>query len=187
MDESERKEVRRKQQRIRRTNQLIANAKALSSQRKCNGKAKIKDENGNLIIGENGKPLRGPCPNAPIKGGSVCMAHGGRIKRIKAKAARVMASLVEPALVALGEMIEQTEHMPSRLGAIRTVLERAGDNAIGALKKAEAVDSRPVINIGIAVSGVPIPTPQVKVGLIPTVSEPQATDLEIVPDRDDSE
>ncbi len=166
---AEQKEGRRVAQRIRRTNELVKTAKSFTRS-KCNGKAKLRDEAGNILLGEDGKPLRGPCPNYPIKGGSVCMAHGGSVKRIRRTAQKRMLALVEPAMVALGEIIEQNDHMPSKLGAVRTVLERAGDNVIGALKKAETTDTRPIINIGIAVGGVPGAKAEgVKIGLLPTL------------------
>lgn len=181
----ERKAVRRTQQRLRRANALIKEAATLvPGERKCNGKVKVKDENGNVILDENGRYSMRPCTNAPIKGGTVCPAHGGRIDRVKKNAARRLAAMVEPSLVRLEALIQQEEHLPTALGAIRTVLERAGDAAVGPLKTKVDVDTRPIINIGIAVGGVPGKAPDVKVGLIPGAT---ATNAEIVEDDGDEE
>lgn len=75
--------------------------------------------------------------------------------------------MVEPALIRLEALMDQTDHLPTALGAVETILKRAGDNAIGVPKKVEQADMRPVINIGIAVGG--ITQPDIKVGLLPSL------------------
>ena len=67
-----------------------------------------------------------PCQKAAIAGGTVCSTHGGRAPQVK-EAARVrLALLVDPAIGRLGELIKQTENSASALGAVNSVLDRAG-------------------------------------------------------------
>lgn len=37
-----------------------------------------------------------PCQHAPIKGGTVCLTHGGRAPQVKRKAAERLADLIDP-------------------------------------------------------------------------------------------
>lgn len=39
---------------------------------------------------------RGPCRQAPIKGGVVCVTHGGRAPQVKRKALERLADLIDP-------------------------------------------------------------------------------------------
>lgn len=151
-------------QRIRRGMQLVKDAQTLEKgERMCRGTSAVRDAEGNKVIGPDGKVLRKPCRKPPIKGGRVCSFHGGSAGHVKAAANRRMLALVEPAISRLGVLIEQDTHLATALGAIRTVLERAGDSAIGALKKDTGdKDSRPVINIGIKVGGIANPHVEVQ-------------------------
>lgn len=126
--------------RVRKANELIDQATALQTgERKCKGTKK------------NGEP----CGKFAIKGGTVCPTHGGSAPQVKAKAAKRLLAMVEPSIIRLEALVHQTEHMPTALGAIRTVLERAGTNPIGALKDASAdKNAKPIIQIGIAVGGI---------------------------------
>lgn len=143
-------EKARVQQRIRRSLLMVQQAPEVVKQRKC----RAKNAAGN------------PCGKYAIKGGSVCPTHGGSAPQVKKRAALRLLAMVEPALVELQEVVMQNVHLPSKVAAIRTVLERAGDEAIGALKQKVAdQDSRPVINIGIKVGG--IDKPIVSVGMLP--------------------
>lgn len=161
-------EKERVQQRVRRVRALVKDAPGVVDrpvpQRKCKAQTK------------QGKP----CGKYAIKGGRVCPTHGGSAPQVKKAAAKRLLAMVEPALVELQELVMQNVHLPSKLGAIRTVLERGGDNAIGALKKqAEAPDARPIINIGIKVGG--IDKPIVSVGMLPSAVD-AAEEGEIVGD-----
>ena len=124
-----------------RTNKMIAQASELrEGERKC------------TTIKSNGQR----CGKYAIKGGFVCPTHGGSAPQVRAKANKRLLALVEPALVRLEDLMHQDVHPPTALGAIRTVLERAGSNTpIGALNKDPGV-SKPshVVNIGIAVGGI---------------------------------
>lgn len=130
----------------------------------------LRDADGNI--------QRRPCKNYAIKGGTTCMSHGGATKAVRNRANKRLLVMVEPALVQLNEIVHQNEHMPAKLGAIRTILERAGANALGALQSQGQADTRPIINIGIKVGGIGAP---VKVGILPA----PAIEAEVVDDDGD--
>jgi hypothetical protein len=160
-------ERRKTQQRVRRVLALVENAPKVVAQRKCTAK------------NQAGKP----CGKYAIKGGSVCPTHGGSAPQVKKAAAKRLLAMVEPALVELQELVIQNGHLPTKLGAIRTVLERAGDEAIGALKKqAEEKDTRPIINIGIKVGGIAQPTVLVGMQAKQLPAGEEAVDGEVVDD-----
>lgn len=164
---TERKKV---QQRVRRVLALVKTAPDVVKQRKCKATNSL------------GKP----CGKYAIKGGRVCTTHGGSAPQVKKAAAKRLLAMVEPALVELQELVVQNVHLPTKLGAIRTVLERAGDEAIGALKqRAEEANTRPIINIGIKVGG--IAQPQVVVGMraLPTPDSVDAVEEGVIVGDDD--
>lgn len=159
-------EQRKATQRLRRVRELITTAPEVIARRKCKA------------IKKTG--IR--CGKWAIKGGSVCPTHGGSAPQVKKKAALRLLAMVEPALVELEELVVQNGHLPTKLGAIRTVLERAGDEAIGALKqRAEEKDTRPKIFIGIKVGGIANPGGSLTVGVqqLPAGDE-DATEGEVV-------
>lgn len=183
-------EKERVEQRLRRATALEKTAKeVVLGKQKCVGRSKVRDAERNPVIGPDGKPLMKPCGNPPIKGGTVCKFHGGLAPQVKALAQQRLLEIVEPGITRLHELILQDVHLPTSLGAIRTVLERAGDEAIGPLKKqAEEKDTRPVINIGIKVGG--IDKPQVIVGMQAKPLPPGDDDVqegEIVGDDNDTD
>ncbi len=133
------KQAREGMQRLR-TNRLVAQALELrEGERKCR------------VTKKNGKK----CGKYAIRGGFVCTHHGGSAPQVRASANKRLLALVEPSLVRLGDLIQQSEHMPTALGAIRTVLERAGSTTpIGPINK-DPGESAPkqIVNIGIAIGG----------------------------------
>jgi hypothetical protein len=140
--------------RVRRAKNLVKLAPEFQARRRCKA------------MKTNGKE---PCGLWAIKGGTVCVRHGGSSPQVKRAAALRLLSMVDPALVQLQELVIQNDHLPTKLGAIRTVLERAGDEAIGPLKtRPDAKDTRPIINIGIKVGG--INTPKLLSNFEPQVS-----------------
>jgi len=66
------------------------------------------------------------CKHPPIKGGTVCVAHGGSIPAVKAAAQRRMIQLIDPALAVLYRAMTECEEWPSRIRAALGVLDRAG-------------------------------------------------------------
>lgn len=165
-------------QRLRRSKALVKSAATLHEvERRCNGSSIVRDEHRQPILGPDGKVQRKPCGNAPIKGGTVCKFHGGNLPQVKAAAQRRLLAMVIPSLVRLNDLIHQDTHLATSLGAIRTVLERAGDEAIGALKKnTEDTSNRPQIIIGIKVGG--IANPHVEVTNLPAAEPDESDDIE---------
>lgn len=178
---AERKAAKRVAQRVRRANQLVKTAATiLEGERRCNGKVKLRPDmkrrvgpDNPYLRNEDGSIQTRPCESPPIRGGTICPSHGGKAPQVQRKAQMRLLAMVEPSLVRLEALIHQEEHMPTALGAIRTVLERAGDAAIGPLKKAaEGGDNRPIINIGtIEIGGLkPVVAARVNHELLPAAS-----------------
>jgi hypothetical protein len=126
------------------------------------------------------------CKKYAIKGGFVCPTHGGSLPQVRAKANKRLLALVEPALIRLGDLVEQSEHMPTALGAIRTILERAGTvTPIGPLgKDTSEGNTRPIVNIGIKIGGL---TPDKLLTLAEAHIQTPDIEAEIVEDDDDDE
>jgi len=161
-------------------------------ERACRGNVKLRadmskrvsPENPHLL-NEDGSVQTRPCKRSAIRGGFVCPMHGGGAPQVRKKANKRLLAMVEPSIIRLEALIHQDEHMPTALGAIRTVLERAGSSApIGPMAKESGdKDMRPIINIGIKVGG--IDNPVVSVGMLPTI--PGVEEGEIVGDDSDDE
>ena len=65
-----------------------------------------------------------PCRQYAIRGGRVCVAHGGLAPQVIAKAEDRMKSLVHPAITALKDMVDERD-----FAAVRYVLDYAGFKA----------------------------------------------------------
>jgi hypothetical protein len=100
------------------------------------------------------------CKRWAIKGGTVCPFHGGSAPQVKAAAAKRLREMVDPALDRLEELVMQDEHKPTALGAIETVLKRAGDHAIGPVGTASAPEGPKglTVNIGVKIGALPAKT-----------------------------
>jgi len=152
---------------------LIREAKEIKvDERVCDGRVKLRADMSRVaapdnpyFLNEDGSVQTRPCQKAPIKGGRVCASHGGSAPQVRKKAEKRLLAMVEPALIRLEALVMQEEHLPTALGALRTVLERAGTpNSIGPLAKEQGdKDMRPIINIGIKVGG--IDKPVVTIGM----------------------
>jgi hypothetical protein len=95
--------------------------------RKCTVTAYVRDYEGSYILDAKGERLRRPCTRWAIKGGIVCVDHGGGIEHVKAKA---LERLVLAADSAVGRLIElatdDTTPAAERIRAINSLLDRAG-------------------------------------------------------------
>lgn len=177
---------------IAKANQLVKQAAALQEgERKCKGRVKLRADMTRRVGPDNpylrnpdGSVQSRPCRKVPIIGGSVCPNHGGKAPQVRKKADKRLLAMVEPSLVRLEALINQDEHMPTALGAIRTVLERAGSKApIGPLaKEAGDKDTRPVINILIKPGG--LDKPVVAIGVQQPVTDLEDVEGEVI-ERDD--
>jgi hypothetical protein len=169
------KEARRKGRTIVREAALIKSITDIAD-RKCRGRVKLRPDMTRRVGPDNeylrnpdGSVQTRPCKQTAIKGGFVCMRHGGAAPGVRDKANKRLLAMVEPSLVELNELVHQNEHLPTKLGAIRTVLERAGgNNSLGPLKTEAGGDTKPIIQIGIKVGGIDKPT--VMVGMLPPAS-----------------
>lgn len=124
------------------------------------------------------------CKRYAIKGGFVCMKHGGGAPQVRRKANMRLLAAVEPTIVRLIELSRQNDHRPTALGAVKEILQRAGGQAIGAVKDASTGDIRPVINVGIAVGGINQPKPEIAISLIPAA---HAIEGEVAMDDEDDD
>ena len=66
-----------------------------------------------------------PCRAYAIQGGTVCAAHGGRAPQVKRAAEERLKALVDPALIALEEIVSDPKH-PQRMAAVKEILTRDG-------------------------------------------------------------
>lgn len=67
-----------------------------------------------------------PCGQWAIRGGTVCITHGGLAPQVKAKAEERLQALVHPAITGLAELINNADSDSVRLSAIRDLLDRTG-------------------------------------------------------------
>lgn len=67
------------------------------------------------------------CKLPPIKGGVVCMKHGGSAPQVKKKARERFNELVDPAINRLAKVIDD-DNVPaaSQVAAAKDILDRAG-------------------------------------------------------------
>jgi hypothetical protein len=102
------------------------------SDRKCNGTSYIRDESGMYVADNDWQRLTRPCLSIPIRGGTVCHAHGAAIPQVLAAAQRRLAEASEVAalrLIGLTSTRDEENHKirpQDRIAAIGSVLDRAG-------------------------------------------------------------
>lgn len=95
-----------------------------------------------------------PCDRLRVRGLNVCYVHGGGTKAAKAAARQRIMEQLDPTITRLLEIRDQDDHLPSALGAATHLMNRA-------LGKPDSVDKEkgsgaPIINIGIALGGLPV-------------------------------
>lgn len=129
---------------LTKADKVIEEAKRLQEgERRCNGKSKVRDENGEVVM-VDGKALRKPCELTAMMGSTVCHIHGNT-KNIKAKAKQRMRAALDPALVRLEFLAHQNAHLPTALGATKEIINRN----LGAVGSEQEGDARPRVQIGI--------------------------------------
>jgi len=102
-----------------------------------------------------------PCDRLRTKGLKVCYVHGGSTQAAKKKAQSIFLEELEPSINALKEIRDQRDHMPSALGAANQLINRAIGKVANEDKDKGA--SRPIVNVGIAIGGLPKGVKDVKV------------------------
>ena len=100
--------------------------------RRCTGVSYIRDETGMYIVDRFWVRLTRPCLAIPMRGGTICQTHGGRLPNVKQAAERVLADAAE--IVAL-RLVGLTDHEDGqkvfidhkvRLAASNSILDRVG-------------------------------------------------------------
>lgn len=92
-----------------------------------------------------------PCKAFAIRGGTVCVYHGGASGVVRAKALERLAALVDPAITKLQKLIDQSDDPAVAMRAVADLLDRAGFRPADQLKLSgdaeaplEIIISRPV-------------------------------------------
>lgn len=67
-----------------------------------------------------------PCGHQPIRGGVVCVLHGGSAPQVIAKAEERLRELIHPAISRLAELIDQKEFPSVAIAAVKDALDRNG-------------------------------------------------------------
>jgi hypothetical protein len=97
---------------------------------RCRGKAYLRDGEGNYVYDEKGRRIRRPCLNWPIKGGPVCIPHGGGVPRVLAAAKMRLLESADVVTAALVKMAtDNTIDPKARIQACNSILDRIGVKA----------------------------------------------------------
>ena len=94
-----------------------------------------------------------PCDRYAVRGLEVCPMHGGSTKAAKDAARKRLTDELDPTISRLVEIRDQSEHMPSALGAATQIMNRV-------MGKPDSVDKdkgagKSNITIGLAIAGIP--------------------------------
>lgn len=97
---------------------------------RCKGKAYVRDAGGHYVLDKDDRRIYRQCMNWPIRGGAVCIKHGGGIPRVlQAAKMRLLAS----ADIVTGSLIHMaTDSKVSakeRIQACNSILDRVGVKA----------------------------------------------------------
>lgn len=96
-----------------------------------------------------------PCGKRRILGGTVCATHGGSRPGVKKAARQRLRAELMPTLERIAQLRDQNDHLPTALAAAKTFVDRV----LPVLRREQgssgkALNSGPVINIGVALGGV---------------------------------
>jgi hypothetical protein len=94
-----------------------------------------------------------PCDKLAMRGMTVCWSHGGGTKAAKEAARNRLMDELDPTITRMLEIRDQSDHMPSALGASTHLMNRI-------LGKPDSVDKdkgagKPTIVIGVNIAGIP--------------------------------
>ncbi len=137
--------------------------------------------NGHRILKTTGE--RKPCRRKAIPGGFVCEKHGGASPQAKLAAARRLVAEIDPTIARLLELRDQNVHLPTAFNASKHIIDRV----LGLIGKSDGDDNKPkapVINVGIAIGGIPNQTLTVRAEL-PEPEVVQAEDADYMGDDAD--
>lgn len=95
--------------------------------RRCNGRAYVRDVDGDYIIDSDKQRIMRPCYNWPMKGMKVCLFHGGGVQRVKRKAVERLVSALDAASGALIKIgLDENVDPKVRIQAIKEIMDRVG-------------------------------------------------------------
>lgn len=95
--------------------------------KRCNGKAKVRDEKGRPVLDKDKQILMRPCAKPTIVGGSVCIHHGGGPDRVRKAAQMRLLSAADGLIGALIKIaLDEKQDARARVQAINSALDRAG-------------------------------------------------------------
>lgn len=97
---------------------------------RCKARSKVRDGEGRYVIGQDNKALLRPCRRWAIRGGNVCVTHGGGLARVRAAASMRLAGAADGLIGALIKIaMDNTVDPKARVQAINSALDRAGVKA----------------------------------------------------------
>lgn len=95
--------------------------------KRCAGKAYVRDVDGDYIVDINDQRIMRPCYNWPMKGMTVCLYHGGGVKRVKKAAVERLVSALDAVSGALIKIALDENNDPKvRVQAINSIMDRVG-------------------------------------------------------------
>ena len=95
--------------------------------KRCHGLAKVRDGEGRWITDSKNQLIMRPCLKWPIKGGTVCVEHGGGVENVRKAAQMRLLSAADSligALISIG--LDSKADPKARVQAINSALDRAG-------------------------------------------------------------
>lgn len=96
-------------------------------ERRCVGKARIRDGEGRMILDVDNEILMRPCARWAIMGGNVCVAHGGGVAHVQQAARLRLIAAADPLIGALISIaLDKSQDAKARVAAINSALDRAG-------------------------------------------------------------
>lgn len=96
-------------------------------ERRCVGRARIRDGEGRMILDDEDEILMRPCARWAIQGGKVCVAHGGGVAHVQQAARLRLIAAADPLIGALISIaMDETQDAKARVAAINSALDRAG-------------------------------------------------------------
>lgn len=97
------------------------------TEQRCSGRFKLRDEIGAYILGSDNMALTRPCIYPVLRGGTVCIEHGGGAAEVKRKATQQLMNAVPLAVGALVDTLTADKSSyKDKIAAANAILNRAG-------------------------------------------------------------
>ncbi len=94
---------------------------------RCRGKARVRDAEGNYVLGPDMEPILRPCDKWPIRGAAVCTAHGGSTEKVMMAAKMRLLAAADAITGALIHMaMDNKVPARDRITACNSILDRIG-------------------------------------------------------------